>query len=69
MYYSNGFGFGTSWIIVAIVGVIPFWRICKRVGHSEWLSLLLLVPIANLIFVYWLAFGDWPIQKTSSGTG
>ena len=67
MYYPHGLGFG--WLIGAILIVIPFWRICKRVGHSEWLSLLLLVPLVNIIFVYWLAFGDWPIQKASSGGG
>ena len=43
--------------------VIPFWRICKRLGHSPWLSLLVLVPLVNLIFIYWLAFGDWPSQR------
>jgi hypothetical protein len=42
---------------------VPFWRICSRVGHSPWLSLLILEPLINLIFVYWLAFAEWPADK------
>jgi hypothetical protein len=64
MYGHHYYGWGPSWIIFAVIGVIPFWRICKRVGHSPWLSLLIVIPIVNLIFIYWLAFGEWPLQKT-----
>jgi hypothetical protein len=56
--YPHGFGF--IWLIGAVLVVIPFWRICARVGHSPWLSLLMLVPIANILFLYYLAFGEWP---------
>lgn len=63
MYYGHYYGWGPGWIIFAAIAVIPFWRICKRLGHSPWLSLLILVPLINLIFIYWLAFGDWPSQR------
>ncbi|MBS0380760.1 MAG: hypothetical protein JSS29_19950 [Proteobacteria bacterium] len=59
-------GYGLFGIIYIVVAVIPFWRICKRVGLSEWLGLLIIVPIVNIIFIYWLAFTDWPIQKSPS---
>jgi hypothetical protein len=61
MYYEHNF-FGV-WLIGAIIGIIPFWRICKRVGYSPWLSLLMAVPLVNVIFIYFLAFSDWPSQK------
>ena len=51
---------------MAAIAVIPFWRICTRVGHSPWLSLLILIPLVNLIFLYILAFGEWPALR---GTG
>jgi len=51
---------GPFWLIGAIIGIIPFWRICKRIGWSPWLSLLIALPIANIIFVYFLAFSQWP---------
>lgn len=54
---------GATWLIFAVIAVIPFWRLCSRVGHSPWLSLLILVPLVNLIFIYYLAFGEWPARK------
>ena len=54
---------GPFWLIGAIIAIIPFWRICGRVGYSPWLSLLVAVPLVNLIFIYFLAFSEWPSQK------
>lgn len=56
---------GPSWLIVAVIAVVPFWRICTRVGYSPWLSLLILIPLVNLIFFYILAFSEWPSQKAT----
>ena len=63
MYY----GFHGLWLIGAIIAIIPFWRICDRVGLSPWLSLLLIVPLANIVFVYYVAFAEWPSQRGSTG--
>jgi hypothetical protein len=60
-------GFGHAWLIVAALAVVPFWRICKRVGYSPWLSLLTVIPLVNLIFIYYLAFSQWPAEKISPG--
>ena len=60
MYYH---GWGSSWLIIAVVAIIPFWQICKRVGYSPWLSLLIVLPLVNLIFMYYLAFSEWPSEK------
>jgi hypothetical protein len=60
---------GPFWLIGAIIAIIPFWRICKRVGYSPWLSLLIALPLVNLIFLYILAFADWPSQKGTVTTG
>jgi hypothetical protein len=32
-------------VILAAVGVIPFFQIFKRTGHSGWWGLLMLVPL------------------------
>ena len=54
-------GFGLFWMLFFLVLVLlPFWRICTKAGYSGWLSLLLLIPLANLIFLYFLGFSDWP---------
>jgi hypothetical protein len=66
--YNHNFGFGLPWLIVAVIAVVPFWRICARVGYSPWLSLLILIPLVNLVFIYYLAFSEWPSQKTGTAT-
>jgi hypothetical protein len=58
--------FGPSWLLVAIVTVVPFWRLCARLGYSPWLGLLILIPLVNIIFIYVLAFSEWPSQKKSA---
>lgn len=50
-------------LVIAIVVVIPAWRICQRTGHPGWLGILVLIPVINLIFLYFLAFTDWPADQ------
>ena len=44
-----------------VLGVIPFWFICKKAGFSPFLCLLHLIPccIGTLVLVYFLAFSPW----------
>ncbi len=49
-------------LIFGALMVIPFWFIFTKAGYSKWLSLLMLVPIANVIMLYFLAFSTWPIS-------
>jgi uncharacterized membrane protein YqjE len=48
--------------VVATVGlvVVPFWVICRKAGFAGPLALLMLVPIANVILPFYLAFARWP---------
>jgi len=47
--------------LVALVLIVPTWRICARAGFSGALSLLLLVPvIGGFVVMAILAFSDWP---------
>jgi len=59
-------------LIVAIpatvlLTVLPFWFICKKAGFHGALSLLMLVPIANIVLPFFLAFAEWPALKTRGG--
>lgn len=47
-------------LIMLALAVIPFWKIWQRTGHSGAWSLLMLVPVANLISLWVLAFKKWP---------
>lgn len=44
--------------------VWPFWRITKRTGNPPIMSLMLFVPVLNLIFIFYLAFGRWPALES-----
>lgn len=46
-------------LILALV-ILPFWLICKKAGFHGALSLLVLVPIGNIILLFVLAFMEWP---------
>ena len=51
---------GLTFIVVLLpVVIIPYWKIFSKAGFSGWLSLLMLVPLANLIVLYVVAFSEW----------
>ncbi|MBN1419610.1 MAG: hypothetical protein JXP34_12605 [Planctomycetes bacterium] len=43
--------------------VVIWWKIFSKTGHPGALGLLMLVPIANLVMLLVLAFGEWPIHR------
>jgi len=56
------FGIFFGLIALAIKALI-FCKIFSKAGYSWALGLLILVPIANIIMAFYLAFADWPVQK------
>ena len=46
-------------VFVALVGVLPFWFICKKAGLSPWLSLIILIPFGALVLSFVLTFIEW----------
>lgn len=61
--------FGSVWmILIGILLVIPFWRLCQRLGFPGALSLLVLVPLANIFLIYFLAFSRWPASREREGS-
>lgn len=51
-------------VIVAIIfGLIINWRIASKAGYAGALSLLMLVPLVNLVIVILFAFTEWPIER------
>ena len=52
--------------IGALLTVIPFWKICSKAGFPGALSLLLLVPIANIVLPFYVAFAQWPALKNQN---
>jgi heme/copper-type cytochrome/quinol oxidase subunit 2 len=61
---------GTIWIVVLVICVFMifcYWRIFSKAGYPGALSLLMLVPLANLILFIWFAFADWPVVRQAKG--
>ena len=52
--------------IGALLTVIPFWKICSKAGFPGALSLLMLVPIANIVLPFYVAFAQWPALKNQN---
>ena len=50
-------------LIVTAIMILIFCKIFSKAGYSWALGLLMLVPIANIIMAFFLAFADWPIRK------
>ncbi|CAN7366589.1 hypothetical protein [Acidovorax sp. LjRoot117] len=67
------------WIIVLAMAVpllalfiVPLWRILQRAGFNGALSLLMFVPIVNMLLLWFVAFSKWPSDrdgKTSTSKG
>ncbi|MGO8723310.1 MAG: hypothetical protein ACLQRM_11340 [Acidimicrobiales bacterium] len=58
-------GGGTVFIglIFVVVLIVAAARILPKAGYSAWFSLLLLIPLVNLVMVLVFAFSDWPVDK------
>lgn len=63
-YMSTFFAtFGIVMLIVCVFMIVCYWKIFSKAGYSGALSLLMLVPIVNLILFVWFAFAQWPVLK------
>jgi hypothetical protein len=58
------FTFIGSILLVGVIAVVPSWIILSKAGLSAPLALLVFVPIANLILLYYVAFTVWPALGT-----
>jgi hypothetical protein len=50
---------GFIFLLVIPVMIVPYWVIFKKAGFSPALSLLMLLPLINLIVLYVVAFSNW----------
>ncbi len=54
-------------VILAIMAftIWIYWRIAAKAGYPGAYSLLMLVPVVNLVLLIVFAFTDWPIEVTN----
>lgn len=49
--------------MLLLIVVWPAARISRRLGFSPLLGALAVVPIANLVLLWFVAFADWPLSE------
>ena len=49
--------------------IIPLWQIVKKAGFHPALSLLILVPVVNIVMLYVFAFSRWRVVPAPEYTG
>ncbi len=47
--------------IIGPVVIVPYWQIFKKAGFPPVLSLLVVVPLVNLVVMYYVAFSNWKL--------
>jgi hypothetical protein len=67
--WMTGFGLAhLLWFAVMVAIVLyPLGRILRRIGVSPFWSVLVFIPLVNLIGLWVLAFASWPATKSEGG--
>jgi hypothetical protein len=52
-------------ILGLVIFVNPGWRIAAKAGYPGALSLLLFVPLVNVIAIWAFAFSNWPVERSN----
>lgn len=58
-----------AWAVGLAIIIIPFWQIFKKAGMSGALSLLMALPLVNLVMIYVLAFSEWKVVPIAQQYG
>lgn len=55
---------GPELLIILAMSLVVIWpagRICRRLGFSQWLGVLSIVPIVNVLLLWYVAVAQWPV--------
>jgi hypothetical protein len=56
------------WIALVVAAVLlPACRICIKAGYPSWAGIFALVPLLNVLFLWFVAFSEWPLEKRLAG--
>lgn len=47
-------------LLIAVIYILPLWRIAARMGYPGGLGILAFLPGVNLVLAYYVAFSEWP---------
>ena len=52
-------------LATSLVVMWPAGRVCRRAGFSAWLGVLVMVPVANVLLLWFIALADWPSSRST----
>lgn len=59
-------GNGLIWVlVVAVLVIVPFWKILPRYGISKYFAVLTVIPAIALVLLWIIAFKD-DVERTGS---
>ena len=50
-------------VVGLAVLVVPACLVCRKAGYIPWLGVLAIVPLVNLLFLYFVALAQWPVER------
>lgn len=61
--YGHSVWHGWGFLVVAIVFIVPLWKILTKAGFNGAWSLLAFIPLVNIIALWVFAFSEWPKRR------
>jgi len=61
--------FGTIVLVGVAISIMLHWRIAAKAGYPGAYSLLMLIPLVNIVVYFMFAFSEWPIERALRGGG
>ena len=61
--WQYGIAHWLFFIVVVLLIIYPVGRILRRLGFSPFWSVLVFIPLLNLLSLWILAFADWPTTR------
>lgn len=62
--FRHGMSIGAIQILFIIgyilIFIVPIWKIVSKAGYSGAWSLLMIIPVLNVIMLWVFAFSRWP---------
>jgi hypothetical protein len=52
--------------VLIVLVVLPYWKIFSKAGFPGWISISQLIPVLNIIILYYVAYSKWKTPQNSS---